>query len=717
MLGFEAPWRAKTGEPPTFVLKAHLPAPRVELNEEEKKRGARVLETARARGDEAAKRVRFDAYALVRGYMDADEKGRDRLRDQALASSWPQLAQVQILTWGLGSLCPERAAADLARVRSKNDNLIALQLVLRTPEAATYFLSCLGRKTLRAHGLDWALRHPDYAARAWLPPALGRGAQLRGLAMVGLRHIAAHAGREVVLQAAEPHGTEVEAALRGGLDLDPCAFWPYEPAELRFLDWSRIPRPKLAPDGPPLSVEDCEILVEAMSASTLDAIYPGLLLAKQRLEPRGLAELGWAVFEQWLAAGGPPEHGWALDGLGLVGDDAIAHELAPRVRAWPGEKRHPRAVQGLDVLLAIGTEAALMHLNGIAQKVKYKAIQEAASTRIQALARSLELSPDALADRLVPDLGLSSDGTLTLDYGPRRFRLEFDETLKPRVRDEGGKVLKSLPKPGPKDELERAGPAEARFKALKKTVRAVADQQILRLEQAMLMGRRWSPEAYRTWLLGHPLMGHLVRRLVWGQYRDKSLVGTFRVSEDGSPADAADEDIGLEPAGSIGLVHPVELEPASLAAWSGVMADYGIIQPFEQLSRAQGRLTEAEQGSSEYRRHSGAVVPVGRALGLTQRGWVRGPVLEGGAVHWFSRPLADGEHELQLYLGGVGLDGTGRQQDQDPCFDKVCIARRGEHFYLRHERPQRPLGELPAGLASDLVVTLEGLVAPSSGRP
>ena len=49
------------------------------------------------------------------------------------------------------------------------------------------------------------------------------------------------------------------------------------------------------------------------------------------------------------------------------------------VRAWPGESQHQRAVLGLECLRAIGTDVALMQLNGIAQKLSFKGLKARAA--------------------------------------------------------------------------------------------------------------------------------------------------------------------------------------------------------------------------------------------------------------------------------------------------------------------------------------------------
>ncbi|PMC12648.1 MolR family transcriptional regulator, partial [Klebsiella aerogenes] len=127
---------------------------------------------------------------------------------------------------------------------------------------------------------------------------------------------------------------------------------------------------------------------------------------------------------------------------------------------------------------AIGSDIALMQLNGIAQKLKFKALQTRAREKIQHIADSRQLTVAELEDRLAPDLGLDEQGSLTLDFGPRRFSVSFDEALKPFVRDEKGSRLKDLPKPNKSDDATLSAEAVGRYKALKKDARTVAAQQI-----------------------------------------------------------------------------------------------------------------------------------------------------------------------------------------------------------------------------------------------
>lgn len=183
---------------------------------------------------------------------------------------------------------------------------------------------------------------------------------------------------------------------------------------------------------------------------------------------------------------------WAFTSLGILGNDDTARKLTPLIRAWPGESQHKRAVYGLDVLADIGSDVALMLLNGIARKIKFKALQEHAREKINIVAENRGLTMAELEDRLAPDLGLDNSGSLILDFGPRQFTVGFDETLKPVVHDANGKVLKDLPKPNQSDDQTLATDSVNLFKQLKKDVHAIASQQIDRLEQDMCQRRRWT---------------------------------------------------------------------------------------------------------------------------------------------------------------------------------------------------------------------------------
>ncbi|RQO47745.1 polymerase [Variovorax sp. KBW07] len=508
-------------------------------------------------------------------------------------------------------------------------------------------------KTLRAIGREWLLKYPEHSACGLIAPALGKAGEARDSAGSALRLLQANGHEALLLEVAARYDRpEVVQALRAVLDESPLDRFPTKLPKLpEFWQPRGWRRPTLA-NGKALPDAALDHLGQMLTFPTNEGIYGGLALVKEACDADSLAEFAWDAFSAWLEASGPSKEGWALTSLGLFGNDDTARKLTPFIRAWPGEAAHARAVTGLDVLATIGSDVALMLLNGIAQKVKFKGLQDKAREKIDAIAEARGLSTEELEDRLAPDLGLDEHGTMLLDFGPRAFKVGFDEALKPYVRESTGGVdgarLPDLPKPKKTDDAELGKEAVERFKLLKKDVRTIASQQLLRLEVAMCARRRWTPEVFRLFLVEHPLVRHIVQRLIWGVYAVEgggsyggTLQACFRVAEDGSYTTAEDDAFEL-PEGEnirIGVPHALDLSAADAAAFGQVFADYELLQPFAQIGRDIYTLTDEEKKSLKLERWKDVKVPTGRVLGLANKGWRRGQAQDAGCIWYFSKPL------------------------------------------------------------------------------
>ncbi|GAA2149032.1 DUF4132 domain-containing protein [Glycomyces algeriensis] len=497
------------------------------------------------------------------------------------------------------------------------------------------------RKTERAAAAAWFERHGRSAATALVPDALGADRDRRKYAEAALFHLARRLGDTAVLAAAEPYGPEAVAGVTALFGAD-----PLEPRGVKIPrpgPWAvpaMFPQVLLKGGDRALPADSVRHLITVLALATPDYAYPGLDTVAETCDRASLARFGRAVFEQWLAVGAPAKDQWALTQLAHFAEDETVWQLAPRLREWPGDGQHKRAVAGLGVLGAIGTEEALRAIQATAEKVKFPALREEADVQIARVASELGLSRDQLADRLVPDFGLGDEGARVIDYGPRKFTVGFDEQLKPHLVDEDGKVRKSLPKPGVKDDAVIAEDAYQRFQALRKELKTVAAEQVARLETAMVTGRTWEPGEFRRFHVEHALTGLLARRLVWLCVHD-GVATAFRIAEDGTFSDADDDAFDLPEGAAVRLAHPALLGDR-VGTWAEILADYEILQPFDQLSRPVAAFTAEELASGRLARFAGATVATGRVLGLGKRGWRRAYPGVGGLVPGFAYVLGSG---------------------------------------------------------------------------
>ena len=315
-----------------------------------------------------------------------------------------------------------------------------------------------------------------------------------------------------------------------------------------------------------------------------------------------------------------------------------------------------------------------MLLNTQATKGRHKRVQLRAAGMISAVADARGLTLDELGDRLAPTLGLDEPDAAVFDFGPRKFSLSFDESLKPVVRDARGLRLKDLPKPLKGDDATLAGPAAERFKQLKKDVRSIASLEITRLERAMRNARRWPLPEFRRFFLAHPLMRHLATRLAWATYDGGTLRQPFRVAEDWTLADAADERLVLPEAAQIGILHVLELDASVKAQLGQLFGDYEILQPFKQLQRETYALTPQEKQQRTVKRFENRDVATGAVIGLDQKGWERGGAEDGGMVREYARDAPGGLRITLRFSPGIFVAGGVLEARQS--LEWLTLARR-----------------------------------------
>ncbi|MFI0349505.1 DUF4132 domain-containing protein [Actinomadura sp. 9N407] len=565
----------------------------------------------------------------------------------------------------------------------------------------------------------WFARHGATAVPYLVPDALGERRAPRDKARAALHLIASEAGVDEVAEAARVHGDPAAGTVAELLASEvpverPGTVPRSKPSKIpAWLDVEALPRPLLRDGGTALPPAAVGHLVTVLGMSA-DVPYPGLDEVREKCAPDSLADFAWALFQAWRDAGEPNGGGWLIAQLGWLGDDATARRLTPVIREWPGKGSHAKATRGVGALAEIGTDVALILLSAMARKNRYQGLQGQAQEKIEEVARRRGLSPDRLADRLVPDFGLDAQGGMVLDYGPRRFLSGFDEQLKPFVTDEAGRRLRTLPKPGAKDDPELAPAAHRRFAALKKDVRAVAADQILRLESAMVTGRRWTPDEFRTFFVHHPLLRHLARRLVW-----TTGGRSFRIAEDLTFADATDDpfdlpdavgvagEIGAGAEAGVGVAHPLDLD---VKAWSDTFADYEILQPFPQLARPVHELTDTERVARRLERFQGITVPFGAILALTQRDWERGVPQDSGVEPGISRPFGDGLHVLVDLEPGIAAGSPDAFAGQK--LVQIRIAETLDHWWeLDLDGDSHRFGELDPVTASEILADLTELAA------
>ena len=395
----------------------------------------------------------------------------------------------------------------------------------------------------------------------------------------------------------------------------------------------------------------------------------------EALDEREFSVYANELFDKWMEAGAESKKRWVLYAASIHGGADIVKKLQHQIQEWPNAARGAIASEAVQALALSPQPQALLIVDGISRKFKFKQVKAAAGKALEFAASQLGITTEELADRIVPDLGFNENMERVFDYGERQFTVAITTALEIEVFDEKGKKLKNLPSPGKRDDEAKAAAAYEDFKQMKKQMKTTISSQKMRLEMALSTGRQWSVEAWKNLFVKNPIMHQFATGLIWGVYEDRKLVSTFRYMEDGS-FNTEDEDELVLPEGQggasenaegqsvIGLVHPIELPEDSLKTWKEQLEDYEILQPVEQLKRPVYYRTEEEEEQKSLERFGGCIVN-DLSLGgkLQTLGWYRGSVQDGGGFYSYYREdkelgLGVELHFSGSYVGGENEDVT-----------------------------------------------------------
>jgi len=482
---------------------------------------------------------------------------------------------------------------------------LAILQAMGTPAVVPAFVELFHRKRWRTTAERWLVSHMELAAIGLLPMALGpRGTQRRRAQQVVV-HLGRTGHASVLLAVADTYGVEATSVVEELL-ARPHTLPGKPPKRPDFLRPATLP-PVRVRGGDALPPDAVDALLELLSLDPSGEAYPLLDLASA-LDAESMERFLSALLELWVDHDAPGRHDWMLRAVLALPTPQNQRRVAELARRWC-QNAKAKASRAMTVLAEIGDERALLTLTHIAHSSRVQALKGEARGLLAHIAADRGWSAEQLDDRTVPTLGLDEAGGMTLDLGHRQVRAQVGSELVVQLVDDQGGRLRAMPRAGDDPAAHRA--AKKQLAALRRDVAAIGTRQRQRLEAAMVSGRTWPLAAARRWLFEAPLLGGMVRALVW--LHDGVA---FRVCEDGSFADVADESIELH-GGQVRLGHPLSLD---VAAWGERLADYELIQPFAQLARPVHRSGDPAMAVL------GGVGPVpGRkAMGvLAARGWER----------------------------------------------------------------------------------------------
>lgn len=336
--------------------------------------------------------------------------------------------------------------------------------------------------------------------------------------------------------------------------------------------------------------------------------------------------------------------GSAADSKGVLGlttrvDGADAARLCRAFLKNHGS-RVSQAKAMLDALAANPSPAAIQVVLATANRFKAKTVQAHAGALIEDIAARRGWTTEELADRTIPTAGLDETGVADLDCGlDRTYRMVLDATDALVLLNASGQPVKALPAARVDEEKPLIEEAKKSLATARKEIKQVIPDQNTRLREAMCLERKWSTEDWQLYVLGHPLVARLARRLVWmGLDADGKCMATFRPLDDNSLSDVDDNRVDVSRFTAVQLAHSRLVDAATAGAWQTHLADYEVSSPFDQFGRDLPAFDPAAKDDKLVNDRRGWMIETFKLRGAANKlGYNRGQAEDGGVFFTYER--------------------------------------------------------------------------------
>jgi hypothetical protein len=375
---------------------------------------------------------------------------------------------------------------------------------------------------------------------------------------------------------------------------------------------------------------------------TLEPAVPGAKWKKRSSElirALGEAEV-WETLHRWLALGPtpgqPPEATSPIEDSayqkGVVWCLALTHQ--PEMAAAIGDfaiaclRKIPMlgAVSqkvGFSCVQALGSmqcNEAVSQLTRLRTKVKYSVAQRLIEKCLNEAAERSGLTVEELEDFAVPSYSLDAEGKTEFNIADANAIVRLSENGHADViwRNADEKLVKSVP-----SHIKKAFAREVKsVSALAKELEQAYYAQRYRLESSFVNLRSTSSGHWRQFLIDHPLLGSLGRRLIWVFSNEQGWEqsGLYRKGQFCGPNGEVKD---VTPATKVRLWHPLSTEASEVQQWREHIFASAVRQPFPQAFREFYQITDDERQTKMYsNRFAGILMRQHQFSSLCRtRGW------------------------------------------------------------------------------------------------
>lgn len=417
------------------------------------------------------------------------------------------------------------------------------------------------------------------------------------------------------------------------------------------------------------------------------------------------------LLKRYFENGADAKLKWCMTLGSILGSDDEMDVIKRKVTEWAEASRGKMAEYAVKALAMNGSTRALRAVEFFSRKYKSKNknIGAAAIESFAITAEELGISPYDLADSIIPDFGF--EGLFKeFEAGGETYRAFVGSDFKIAFLNEDNRTLKALPKGA-------SAALKEEFKDIAKEIRDIVKSQSSRLEQYLVIQRKWSVEKWDAFFRGNPVMFAYAIRAIWGIFDEKQqIITTFQCLEDQTLVNIEGDEFDLDDyteGGQIGMVHPMMLTQEQINHWKDALADADVRPIFPQLDRPVILLKEVDKHVKMCTEFQGIQYGgYGFVSKMEKLGWFRGSVVDAGGISSYYKDFS--ELGVTAIIMQVGMIGVGYYEENAELGDLMFVKSKAVSFgSYSYDEPSKSddirlvaLGDVPPIVYSEVMADM-----------
>ncbi|WP_295156563.1 DUF4132 domain-containing protein [uncultured Brachyspira sp.] len=288
------------------------------------------------------------------------------------------------------------------------------------------------------------------------------------------------------------------------------------------------------------------------------------------------------IYERWIFEGADTTYKFVMIPYLVYESDYKIDKVLNNIKDWCESGRISLANYAISALSSNGSIYSLTLIDCISNNFKYYKIKNTSKLAFKSAAKKLNISEDALEDKIIQNYGIDKTGKKILKDDLYSFTLYINEKLNiEKIFDNNKKEYVS--------KIDKYNNISSKlldeFYNIKNNIKSTYKFQTYRLHKALMTGKKWTLDNWKNIFEENYVMNILSDNFIWTVYnKNDKILQHIKYDRKSNTFQTLDNEIyKINKQYKLSLASPIEMKNETIEKARKLIADLNIKQPFNQM--------------------------------------------------------------------------------------------------------------------------------------